>query len=71
MSIKFNQLSDKYPKLEANIIGINREDKFFIPKKTDTVKKGDKIYVIINSSQMSETLEAFSHSEKISKNSIR
>ena len=67
IDIKFNELTNKYPKLEANIIGINRDDKFFIPKKTDFVKKNDKIYVIINSSQMSETLEAFSHSEKISK----
>ncbi len=65
--IKFNELTKIYPKLEANIIGINRDEKFFIPKKTDSVKKDDKIYVIINSSQMSETLEAFSHSEKISK----
>ncbi len=67
IGIKFNELTNIYPKLEANIIGINREDKFFIPKKTDSVKKGDKIYLIINASQMSETLEAFSHSEKISK----
>ncbi len=67
IGIKFNELTKKNPKLEANIIGINRLDKFFIPKKTDVVKKNDKIYVIINSTQMSETLEAFSHSEKISK----
>ena len=67
INIKFNELTKKNPKLEANIIGINREDKFFIPKKTDSVKLNDKIYVIINSSQMSETLEAFGHEEKISK----
>ena len=67
IGIKFNELTNKYPKLEANIIGINRDNKFFIPKKTDFVKKDDKIYVIINSSQMSETLEAFGHEEKISK----
>ena len=67
VGIKFNELTNKYPKLEANIIGINRDNKFFIPKKTDSVKKDDKIYVIINSSQMSETLEAFGHEEKISK----
>ena len=36
-------------------------------KKNDAVKKDDKIYVIINSTQMSETLEAFGHLEKISK----
>ncbi len=67
LNIKFNELTKKYPNLEANIIGINRGDKFFIPKKSDSVEKGDKIYVIINSTQMSETLEAFGHSEKISK----
>tara|TARA_Y100000591_G_scaffold35113_1_gene25990 strand:+ start:103 stop:1494 length:1392 start_codon:yes stop_codon:yes gene_type:complete len=67
IGIKFNELTKKHLKLEANIIGINRLDKFFIPKKTDAVEKNDKIYVIINSTQMSETLEAFSHSEKISK----
>jgi trk system potassium uptake protein len=67
IDIKFNELTKKHPKLEANIIGINREEKFFIPKKTDSVKKNDKIYVIINSSQMAETLEAFGHEEKISK----
>ena len=67
IDIKFNELTKKYPKLEANIIGINRDDKFFIPKKTDSVKKNDKIYVIINSIQMSETLKAFGHEERISK----
>ena len=67
IDIKFNELTKKYPKLEANIIGINREEKVFIPKKNDSVKKNDKIYVIINSSQMAETLEAFGHEEKISK----
>ena len=67
IDIKFNELTKKYPKLEANIIGINRDDKFFIPKKTDSVKKDDKIYVLINSLQMAETLEAFGHKEKISK----
>ena len=67
INIKLNELSKKNPKLEANIVGISRDDKFFIPKKTDSVCKKDKIYVIINSSQMQETLEAFGHNEKISK----
>ena len=67
INVKFNELTKKYPKLEANIIAINRDEKFFIPKKTDTVKENDKIYVIINSSQMGETLQAFGHNEKISK----
>mgnify|MGYP001272425897 FL=1 len=67
INIKFNELTKKYPRLEANVVGINRDDKFFIPKKTDFVKKDDKIYIIINSNQMAETLKAFGHEEKISK----
>jgi len=67
IDIKLNELTKKFPNLEANIIAIIRGDKFFIPKKTDSVKKDDKIYVLINSSQTSETLEAFGHMEKISK----
>ena len=64
---KLNELTKKHPQLEANIIAIIRKDKTFIPKKTDQIKCDDKIYIIINSSQMEETLNAFGHEEKISK----
>ena len=67
INIKLNDLTKKYPNLDANIIGIIRDEKFIIPKKNDDIKKNDKIYAIINSSQMSETLEAFGHDEKVSK----
>ena len=67
INIKLSDLTKKYPNLKANVIGVIREDKFFIPKKTDEIKTNDKIYVIINSIQMSETLEAFGHTEKVSK----
>ena len=68
INIKLNDLTKKHPNLDANIIGIIRDEKFLIPKKNDDVRKNDKIYVIINSSQMSDTLEAFGHEEKVSKN---
>ena len=67
INIQLNELTKKHPNLDANVIGIIREDKFLIPKKNDDIKKDDKIYVIINSSQMAETLEAFGHNENISK----
>ena len=67
INIKLNELTKKYPNLDANIIGIIRDDKFLIPKKDDDIKKSDKVYLIINSSQMAETLEIFGHIEKISK----
>jgi trk system potassium uptake protein TrkA len=67
INIKLSDLTKKYPNLKANVIGVIREERFFIPKKTDEININDKIYVIINSTQMSETLEAFGHTEKVSK----
>ena len=67
INYKLNELTKKFPQLDANIIAIIRNDKTFIPKKTDQIKKDDKIYVIINSSQMADTLNAFGNEEKISK----
>ena len=67
IDIKLKDLTKKYPNIDANVIGIIRDDKFIIPKKEDEIKKNDKIYVIINSSQTTETLEAFGHTEKVSK----
>ncbi|MDC0046427.1 Trk system potassium transporter TrkA [Candidatus Pelagibacter sp.] len=67
INIELKDLTKKHPNLDANVIGIIRDDKFIIPKKNDHIKKNDKIYVIINSAQMEETLEAFGHTEKVSK----
>ena len=67
LDYKLNELTKKFPQLDANVIAIVRNSKTFIPKKTDQIKCDDKIYAIINSSQMEETLNAFGHEEKISK----
>jgi trk system potassium uptake protein TrkA len=66
INIKLNELTKKFPKLNANILGVIRNDKFVILKKNDVMLKDDKAYVIINSSQMKDTLSAFGHNEKIS-----
>jgi len=65
-NIKLNDLTKKFPKLEANILGVIRKEKFIILKKNDVLKENDKAYVIINSAQMQLTLSAFGHNEKIS-----
>ncbi len=67
INFKLNELTSKFPNLEANIVAIIRDEKTFIPKKSDIIRCHDKIYVIINSQQMAETLKAFGHEEKISK----
>jgi len=64
--IKLNELTKKFPKLNANILGVIRDEKFIFLKKNDVMKKNDKAYVIINSLQIKETLAAFGHNEKIS-----
>ena len=66
VNIPLNELTKKFPKLEANILGVIRNDKFIIMKKNDVMNKEDKAYVIINSEQMQQTLQAFGHEEKIS-----
>ena len=66
VNIQLNELTKKFPKLNANILGVVRNEKFIFLKKNDLMKKNDKAYVIINSSQMKETLSAFGHNEKIS-----
>ncbi len=64
--IKLNDLTKKFPKLNANILGVIRDEKFIFLKKNDVIKKNDKAYVVINSLQIKETLSAFGHNEKIS-----
>ena len=66
VDIQLENITKKFSKLEANILGVIRYDKFTFLKKKDVLKKQDKAYVIINSSQMQLTLDAFGHSEKIS-----
>ena len=65
-NIKLNELTKKFPKLEANILGVIRKEKFIILKKNDVLEENDKAYVIINSAQMQLSLSAFGHNEKIS-----
>ena len=66
IGIKLEDITKKFSKLEANILGVIRNEKFIFLKKKDVMKKHDKAYVIINSTQMQLTLDAFGHSEKIS-----
>ena len=66
-NIQLNKLTKMFPDLEANILGVLRNENFLILKKTDSMKINDKAYVIINSSQMKRTLLAFGHEETIAK----
>ena len=67
INLKLNEITNKYPNLNANILGVIRNDGFKFLKKNDKLKVDDKAYVIINALQMAETLNAFGHNETISK----
>ena len=64
--VNLNELTKKFPKLNAYILGVIRNEKFVVMKKTDQLQLNDKAYVVVNSSQMQETLTVFGHNEKIS-----
>tara|TARA_B100001540_G_scaffold215002_1_gene189752 strand:+ start:965 stop:2338 length:1374 start_codon:yes stop_codon:yes gene_type:complete len=64
--IKLNELTKKFPKLKAYILGAVRKDKFIILKKNDSLQHNDKAYVIVDSNKIQETLKVFGHNEKIS-----
>ena len=66
INIRLNEITKKFPNLEANIMGVIRNGKFVLLKKNDVMLENDKAYLVINSSQMSETLSAFGHNEKVS-----
>ena len=66
INIKLNELTKKFPTLDANIMGVIRNDKFIYLKKNDVMLQDDKAYVVINAAQMLDTLTAFGHIEKIS-----
>ena len=60
-------LTEKYPKFKANIIGAVRKEKFVFLKKSDKMLEGDNVYLIVSSEQLNEILKAFGHEEKKAK----
>ena len=54
--IKLNDLTKKFPNLNAYILGVIRNEKFTIIKKNDTLNHDDKAYVVVDSSKMEDTL---------------
>jgi trk system potassium uptake protein TrkA len=61
------KLTEMFPGLTANILGVIRNEKFLILKKNDKMQINDKAFVLINTTQINKTLSAFGHDEKVSK----
>ena len=60
----FQKNLDKEKDLRASIIGINRVDELIIPKKTDTLKVDDHIYILVDKRHVKRTMNAFGLNEK-------
>ena len=60
----FQENSNKERDLRASIIGISRDEKLFIPKKQDTLKKGDFAFILVDKNHVKRTMNAFGLDEK-------
>jgi len=64
VNTELSKLTERFPDLRANILGVIRNEKFVILKKKDKMIINDKAFVVINASQIDRTLSAFGHEEK-------
>ena len=65
INIELNKITKSF-KTGGKYSWCRKRRKIYYSKKNDILKLNDKAYVIINSSQMQLTLDAFGHNEKIS-----
>jgi len=57
------QLTELFPDLNAVVVGISRGTHMFVPKRTDQMLVGDKIYFVAKSDHVRRTLGIFGHEE--------
>jgi trk system potassium uptake protein TrkA len=67
VNTELSKLTERFPDLKANVLGVIREDKFKILKKKDKILINDKAFIVVNASQINITLSAFGHEEKLAK----
>jgi len=67
VNTSLSKLSDIFTDLDANVLGVLRNDKFLILKKNDKLIKNDKTYILTNSKQVDRTLSIFGKEEKFAK----
>jgi trk system potassium uptake protein len=64
---ELSKITERFPDLKANVLGVIRGEKFVILKKKDKLLVNDKAFVVINALQINTTLSAFGHDEKMAK----
>ena len=67
VNTELKKLTERFPDLKANVLGVIRNEKFVILKKNDKILINDKAFVVVNATQINITLSAFGHNEKMAK----
>jgi len=58
-----SQLTELFPDLQAVVVGILRDGKLFVPRSSDAMLAGDRVYVVCQVDQVRRTLGIFGHEE--------
>lgn len=59
-----SQLTELFPDLKAVVVGIFREGRLFVPRSSDSMLVGDRVYVVCAADQVRRTLGIFGHEEQ-------
>ena len=57
------QLTELFPDLSATIVGVWRNNRMFVPHRSDQLRTGDLAYVVADRKQVPRTLNLFGHEE--------
>ena len=60
------KLTESFSDLNANVLGVQRDDKFLILKKKDVLIENDKAFILTDSKQVDRTMNVFGKEEKLS-----
>ena len=60
------KLTQSFSDLNANVLAVQRDDKFIMLKKKDTLLEGDKAFILTDSKQVDQTMKVFGKNEKLS-----
>lgn len=59
-----SQLTELFPDLQAVVVGILRDGRLFVPRSSDAMLTGDRVFVICQVGQVRRTLGIFGHEEQ-------
>lgn len=64
IDIPLDQLSKKFPDLNAVVVGILHQGKLIVPHSDTQMKAGDLVYVVVKDENVKLTLKIFGHTEQ-------